>query len=186
MTWSGMRPQRASSQGGKGSHLPEWTKWIPLVAAAVAVVLAVILVWQLLVDDGNDPRAYPGSQSQSLDEMLDYYHLRLPECAQSSVRFARFSQFTSDSFYLYFTGGDSCVSEFLRVNGLDDEETFTQYGLPFRPGRGKEFGWPEDEREYVAVDGTLTSSTNPSQVAVEIIIDYSTKPSSLYLWAGIL
>lgn len=156
------------------------------LASAVGLLLIIATLWHFVVEGKSDPRAYPGSQSQSLDRMFDYYHIDLPECTQSTLRFARFSQFTSDSFYLYFRGEDHCLSEFLASNGLDDEERYRQQGLPFRPGDGAEFGWPEDEREYTAIDGTLTSPSGSSLVAVEIVIDYSTSPRSLYLWAGIV
>jgi hypothetical protein len=153
-----------------------------LLAFAICAVAAVVL-WN--VTHGEDPRAYPGSHSQSLDRMLDYYHLQLPACAESTVRYAQFRQFRANSFYLYFSGDETCIQEFLRELGLADEETYLQRGLRYRPGPEEEYGWPEDpSREYVGLSGALTSSSNSNLVVVKISIDYSTVPHSLYLWAA--
>jgi hypothetical protein len=118
--------------------------------------------------------------------MLDVHYLTLPECAERTVRYARFKQFQSNSFYLHFTGEPGCISDFLVANGLEDEETFAQRGLPNRPGRGEEFGWPDDpNKEYVALDAILRSEGSSKLVMVEISIDYTSNPANLYLWAGI-
>lgn len=75
------------------SRRSRWLWWV-----ALATVLAVLpTVWGLSYER-SDPRAYPGSHSQSLDESLDAYNLRLPECAQDGARFAYFRQFTANSF----------------------------------------------------------------------------------------
>lgn len=161
--------------------------WLLVIVSLVSLTLAAAwAVWRVMGDYSNDPRAYPGSEIRSLKTALKYYHIRLPDCARESVRFAQYDQLTTDSLYLFFSGDDHCIPEFLAVNGLDDEQTVTEEGLPFRPTFGAEFGWPRDkERKYITLRGTV-GAPDSQLVDILIAIDYTSNPHNLYLRAGII
>jgi hypothetical protein len=156
-------------------------------AGIVAAILALVALPPLFrALSPRDPRAYPGSGITSLEEVYEIYHLRLPDCAESTVRHGKYGQLTVDTLYLHFSGDGECISRFLSVNNLAAEQMVEVFGLPFNPS-GTEFGWPQDEtREYQALRGTLSSPEAPSLVDVVVAIDYGQSPHGLYLQAGIL
>lgn len=150
----------------------------------VALAAAALLLRHLGFSAPDDPRAYPGSHSQSLERSLEDYGLALPDCAQDSVRFALFKQFRADSFYLYFAEERECIEDFLEVNPLGDEQTAVVSGLSRRPGPAKTYGWPaEMTREYLYIGGTAKSEVG-NLIAIEVHIDWNVNPPALYLWAG--
>jgi hypothetical protein len=172
-----------------------WRHWtLPLAALGVAAVL--LAGWITLrisgatsaaEDSAGNSRVYPGSDIKSLTRALALYHVRLPDCAKSSVEFGRYIQVTTDSLYLRFSGDDECISEFLASNELEDEQRAKEKGLPFVPKVGAEFGWPEDpQREFLTLRGTLREPGKASLVDVLVAIDYSDAHHDLFLRAGIL
>jgi hypothetical protein len=160
--------------------------WL-LAAAGLAVVVLLIGigVWRYAAAHTTDPRAYPHSQIQSLDEVQRYYHLQLPACTRDTIRYAQYVQQTTDSLYVHFDGDDRCIREFRTANGLDPQQGRPTKGLPFQPSFGKNYGWPQDS-EYTTLGGTLGDPQGSSLVDVLIAVDYAASPHELYLRAGIL
>ncbi|GAA4736623.1 hypothetical protein Prum_058550 [Phytohabitans rumicis] len=157
---------------------------IILIAGVLLAGILSLVAWNAVRDRPHDPRAYTGSQSQSLDEMLQTYQLILPRCATDTVRYLQYVQGTTDSFYLYFQGERQCVDEFLDVNSMADEETFQTTGLPFDAGIE---GWPQaGAKQYTALHHTLDPPDSSSLVAVDIALDLADAEVELYLRAGIL
>ncbi|MFY1672576.1 hypothetical protein ACN27G_21850 [Plantactinospora sp. WMMB334] len=176
-----------SLQEDYGRRSGRFIGWTIVGTVVVVASLLLALIWRLTIGSPQDPRAYPGSEGQSLEKLLEVYRLRLPECAQSGVRYAQYVQLTTDSFYAHFTGDGQCIIEFLAANDVSDGSISKEQGLPFIPTFGEKFGWPQGEgMEFDVVDVELRSPGDSSLVYVLIAIDYATSPHGVYLRAEIL
>jgi hypothetical protein len=174
--------QAPPAEGGRGRRLRALLLALPVTAA--------LLLWYVVCHDrgSQDPRAYPGSQTQDLPATLSRYRLRLPVCAERSVRYYRHAQWEADSLYLHFSGDRHCMNTFLVLNGLFTVDVGPAVpGLPFDARTTAGFGWPQDRgRRYRSFTRRLGSATGATLVDVQVALYEPGDDAEVYLHAGIV
>ncbi|WP_146179950.1 hypothetical protein [Micromonospora sp. RP3T] len=124
-------------------------RWL-LVAVAVVVVGAVVFVVQHRDRAPFDDRAYPSSRwDRSLAQLLDQFHVRLPDCPTDGLRYWS-SDGIDDDFYLAFRADAGCVDAFREANGFAELTPLAGSVLADnRDDRRREWGWYDGGQSYL-------------------------------------
>lgn len=157
-----------------------WVRSRRVVAAAFTVLMVMVTV---VACGQTDPRAYPGSQSRSLENMLEWFGLQLPSCDYSGLRYYSSGDFIGD-LSLTFDSSEKCVNMYLRQLHVDPmEDAHVRPGSQPGMNRGTidKLDWPitSTKKLYRTYEGEVKKKS-----WFDIVVDCIHQSCSFYLDGG--
>lgn len=147
---------------------PEVPRPVSLLHGCFIAGVALLLAGSSCSAKLTDPRAYPGSQPRTLDDLLHRFKLELPPCDVSGLRYYSNSDLSGD-LSMTFTLPDECLGKFLQSLGASESDKTNLPGssVGISSLTIEQLGWPIDRAKMYEEYDTRNSDTTSFRIVVD-------------------